>query len=399
MNKRITELDGLRAIAVILVFLNHYAPVASLPWLHPIRRVGWIGVDIFFVLSGFLITGILMDTRGNKTGYYKSFYMRRSLRIFPLYYGLLTAVLMVMSVWKWHHLREMIANWGNPAWFYAYLGNVKTAVSNVSPPSQFVPMWSLHVEEQFYLIFPFLVRRLRMRQLTQVLIGAVIAAPIIRLGLYWLFPASPLLQYMLLPCRIDALALGALVAIRRPTRESPLLPGRNASSILAALGVLWLACQIFWQAGGAFDTPVERTIGYSLFDISFAGCLILILTFRGSRGTAWLNWKPLQYTGMISYGLYLLQAPAASLVDNVFRKTTGHHVETNTLLGSFSIAVTCVGLATVSWYLWEAKWLSMKSRFVSRPEPRVPSPAPSHNLDSGIMVSVPVANFTPPAVS
>src|SRR5262245_5250047 len=107
MNKRITELDGLRAIAVILVFLNHYAPVESLPWLQPIRRVGWIGVDIFFVLSGFLITGILLDTRCSKTGYYKSFYVRRSLRIFPLYYGLLTAVFIVMSVWNWHHLREM----------------------------------------------------------------------------------------------------------------------------------------------------------------------------------------------------------------------------------------------------------------------------------------------------
>jgi peptidoglycan/LPS O-acetylase OafA/YrhL len=368
MKKRITELDGLRALAVLLVFLNHYAPVESMPWLAPLRRVGWTGVDIFFVLSGFLITGILLDTRFHKTGYYKTFYIRRSLRIFPLYYGLLTAVLLVMSVSRnGSELREMIARWGHPAWLYTYLANVKIAVSNISPSSYFVPMWSLHVEEQFYLVFPFLVRRLPLTQLKRVLIGAVIAAPLIRLGLLWLFPARPLLQYMLLPCRMDALALGALAAIGSPARERR-SPQSKALSTVVICGLLFVAYQSFTWSGAAFNTPFERTIGYSLFDFAFAGCLLLILMFRGGPATAWLNWRILQYVGLISYGLYLFQAPAASLVDKLVR-TSGYVLGPDTALRAFCIAATCTGLATISWYLWESPWLRLKTRFGRAHEP------------------------------
>ncbi len=100
MNRRITELDGLRAIAVTLVFFNHFAPIKSAPWLDLFRRLGWVGVDIFFVLSGFLVTGILLKARVNTDGYYRNFYIRRSLRIFPLYYAIVTVTLVVMFVAK-----------------------------------------------------------------------------------------------------------------------------------------------------------------------------------------------------------------------------------------------------------------------------------------------------------
>ena len=362
-NKRITEFDGLRALAVILVFLNHFAPVRSVPWLNCVRQVGWVGVDIFFVLSGFLITGILLENRSEKIGYYKNFYMRRSLRTFPLYYGLLTVVLLVMSISKGgKELTKMMVEWGNPVWLYVYFGNVKTAILNVSPPSYFIPLWSLHVEEQFYLIFPFLVRRLNIRQLQNVLIGGILVAPLIRFGLFALFPERPLLQYMLLPCRMDALAFGALIVTS--SANALLRPRLKVGMFLVTFGILCLAYQTFWWAGGTFDTPIERTAGYSLFDLSFAGCLILVLNFRGCRGTAWLNWKPLQFIGMISYGIYLFQLPSAALVNKVLRTTNFGGIESDTTSYALCVAATCIGLATISWYLWEIKWLRLKSRFV-----------------------------------
>src|SRR5262245_8501762 len=186
MRDRITELDGVRAIAVGLVFLNHFGPTKTVPWLDFVYRLGWIGVDIFFVLSGFLVTAILLNTLTDREGYFRNFYARRSLRIFPLYYLLLTGSLLIMLVAKeGSALRDMQAVWGSPLWLYAYLGNVMTAVTNVSPPSYFVPMWSLHVEEQFYFVLPLLVLYLRRAHLTRVLIAAVVLAPAIRGLLAW----------------------------------------------------------------------------------------------------------------------------------------------------------------------------------------------------------------------
>src|SRR5579862_6341495 len=100
MRDRITELDGVRAVAVGLVFLNHFAPTKSAPWLDFPRQLGWVGVDIFFVLSGFLVTAILLKAIGHREGYFRNFYARRSLRIFPLYYLLLTAILSIMLLAK-----------------------------------------------------------------------------------------------------------------------------------------------------------------------------------------------------------------------------------------------------------------------------------------------------------
>jgi peptidoglycan/LPS O-acetylase OafA/YrhL len=367
MNRRITELDGLRAIAVTLVFFNHFAPIKSAPWLDLFRRLGWVGVDIFFVLSGFLVTGILLKARVNTDGYYRNFYVRRSLRIFPLYYAIVTVTLVVMFVAKHGlELQQMNATWGNPAWMYAYLGNIRTAITNVSPPGYFLPMWSLHVEEQFYLIFPLLVLHLTRLQLRRLLTTAIVAAPVIRLALAFWFPASPLLQYMLFPCRMDSLALGGLVAIYEPDPEVvkrwklPLMAGTFA--------LLALAVETFRLAGGTYDTTAERTIGYSLFDFAFVASIILVLSYRGTVGTRWLNWKPLQYLGMISYGVYLFQFPAEGLVNRIGRFVG---IAPSAWDGTFSkflwVAGTCIVLSTISWYAWETKWLAIKDRFAGAP--------------------------------
>jgi peptidoglycan/LPS O-acetylase OafA/YrhL len=380
MNKRITELDGVRAIAVALVFLNHFAPTKSFPWLDHVKSVGWVGVDIFFVLSGFLVTSILLTARANPKGYFRNFYARRSLRIFPLYYGLLTACLAILLVAKHGtELREMIATWGNPLWLYAYLGNVRTAVTNVSPPIFFVPMWSLHVEEQFYLVLPLAVLFLTREQLKRVMIAAVVLAPAIRLALAWMYPDRPLLQFMLFPCRMDSLALGGLLALYNPEPHAidarwrrPLLIVTVASAAMA-LGT-------YAATGWDFVGFAERTIGYTLFDIACLGAIMLVLSLRGSPATAWLNWRPLQYVGMISYGLYLLQYPAEALFLRVVHLAGVPTAPLeDTVIKFVGVAAICLVLSAISWHFWETKWLSIKRRFpVVDPSglaPAAPTPA------------------------
>jgi peptidoglycan/LPS O-acetylase OafA/YrhL len=355
----IRELDGLRAIAVLLVFLNHFAPVVSVPRFRIIHEIGWIGVDIFFVLSGFLITGILLESRGRE-GYYRTFYIRRSLRIFPLYYVLLGTVVFGMVLPRgglsYHH---MVESWGSPAWLFAYLGNIKTALSGVSPPSAFVPLWSLHVEEQFYLLFPFVVHRLNPRALWRTLIVVVVAAPAIRLGLWELAPGKPLMEYMLLPCRMDGLAFGALIALGLRTRPLP-VDRWALAAVATALSVA--ACAVFVVGGRSFDTPLERTVGYSLFSISAASWILWVILFRGSALTDWLNLRPLQFLGKISYGLYLLQMPAADLLSWLVAPL---HLRPNwlqTATGSLTLVALCVGLSSISWYALERPLLRLKER-------------------------------------
>jgi peptidoglycan/LPS O-acetylase OafA/YrhL len=357
----ISEFDGLRALAVILVFLNHFAP-QTISQFDFLRRVGWVGVDLFFVLSGFLITGILLDSRC-KPGYYRRFYWRRSLRIFPLYYALLTFMFIKMAVVTGgHEFSAMVSEWGSPLWLYAYLGNVKTALTNISPPSYFTPMWSLHVEEQYYLIFPFLVYRVSERNLRRTLIAVVIAAPLLRLALWRFDPTKPLLQYMLLPCRMDGLGFGALIALqyRSLTQGARGVMLRRRPLALSGFVLLALACIVFQVGGGEFNTALERTIGYTLFAAAFACFVLWIVLYRGDRSTAWLNSPPLQFLGRISYGIYLLQLPAAWLVHLMILPSSQE-----TIPHSIVVWGSCVALATVSWYLMEQPILELKERFVS----------------------------------
>lgn len=355
----IRELDGLRAVAVALVFLNHFAPIRSFPRLRIVAEIGWIGVDVFFVISGFLIVGILLDSR-QQPDYYRNFYIRRSLRIFPLYYVVLIVVLSGMVLSGSGGAAQMAASWGSPAWLFAYLGNVRTALTNVSPPAAFVPMWSLHVEEQFYLVFPLLVRHLRRENLRRMLVGLVIIAPLTRLALAHALPDRPLIEYMLLPCRMDGLALGALIALRLRTWDRA--PGKHGLAAVA-VGLSIAAIATFVAGGRTFDSRLERTVGYSLFAGAAAAWIMWVVTTRGSWLTGWLNARPLQYLGKISYGLYLLQMPMASALEPAISALGLPDDWLKTAPGSLTLALLCVGTASLSWHAMERPLLRFKDRW------------------------------------
>jgi peptidoglycan/LPS O-acetylase OafA/YrhL len=157
---RLPELDGLRAIAILLVLFSHQAAFVPLAGIRRFLDMGWIGVDLFFVLSGFLIGGILLEQR-DATNYYRIFYLRRFLRIVPLYTLILLPGLVVLGLglqayFAGHSLgdRSAAAIWFCPF----FLQNIAWALALI-PPTYLLPTWSVAVEEQFYLLLPLLIRK------------------------------------------------------------------------------------------------------------------------------------------------------------------------------------------------------------------------------------------------
>ena len=365
---RILELDGLRAFAILPTMFEHFYPIGGwFGWTARIGKAGWSGVDLFFVLSGFLITGILMDSV-SRPHYYRNFIMRRTLRIFPLYYvclALFTAAARLSGGPEWAEMKQ----WGI-GWFVVYLGNIRIAWLNSMPPIfSFSPLWSLQVEEQFYLLYPLIVLSLSRQNLRRFLLGCVMLAPLVRLLLALFTGPTTFLWavYVLMPCRMDALALGGLVAIlaRSP---SAILPYRTQ--------VQWGAIVLSTATIGLFAWSTEAItivapygftpfLGYSLIGLTFATVLAFIVLWPSTPLAAMLRWRPLVYTGKIAYGLYLLNAPASWLARKAVRLVFGLNVDghsTTSVLISFAATFL---LADLSWRFFESPILSLKERFTS----------------------------------
>jgi len=358
---RISELDGLRGIAILLVLVFHYTPSSGpLFLLDHIFQIGWSGVDLFFVLSGYLITGILLDTAGRRH-YYRNFIVRRTLRIFPLYY----ACLLLYAFLTFYPTPVRWGDYmgpGDAAWYLAYIGNLKAFVQNAWPGAAILtPLWSLQVEEQFYLSFPFIVGAVRRRTLARILFASVVVAFLLRVGLTMAMPKNLLGTYLLMPSRMDALAMGGLVAIAR--REWPehlkshWIPRGTAISALIAVVVCVIWGESPWS--GAM-----RTLGFTAIDLVFTGVLVLLITGRPSGLLALCRKRPLVWLGTISYGLYLLHIPALTAADKwivpALRLAPRGSAE---MMVAMAIAI---GAATLSWLFFESQILKWKERFTVR---------------------------------
>ncbi len=302
------ELDTARGLAILLVLLYHgmapptnVGPTGLSHLLVRCSQFGWAGVNLFFVLSGFLITGILIESR-DRPDYFRRFYARRALRILPALY--VTLCVLLMSGWI--------------SWRFAILSSFFLA--NCAPllgvPLQYGPLWSLAVEEHFYLIWPAAIRKLTNRTLALVALSTVMASPAVRAIGFFVGGRPSEFVGLYTWYNLDGLALGAVLALglRHPGLDRKDLTW--TSVVFAAIGVggflLCLGRPLFQAA--FFATS---------FNIAFFGLLLGMLLLGSSRWSVLVNRPVLKFLGFISYGLYLVHVVAFRMVEILLARPLG----------------------------------------------------------------------------
>ena len=298
-NGRIPELDGIRGIAIAMVVAHHYF------FIPPVGML-WSGVDLFFVLSGFLIGGILIDAR-RSPNYFRAFYTRRFFRIVPAY-ALIVASVFVLSLAgeSGRAGRLDFLNAGRLPWtpYLLFLQNCWMAKHNTLGIFGLGVTWSLAVEEQFYLTLPLLVRFLDRRRLVPILISGICLAPILRICSYVFWPEQQLSWYVLMQCRADALLLGVLGAIVIRDSALSLRLASNPRILRTALAVLGVGYLLYWKFSPGYQSFPMLAFGFTWIAIFYVCILLHALTCRGWTSAffrlRWLGWL-----GTIAYGTYL----------------------------------------------------------------------------------------------
>jgi peptidoglycan/LPS O-acetylase OafA/YrhL len=364
--KRVPELDGIRGIAISMVILWHYfnCQLGDLPPQSPIGELAkvtswsWSGVDLFFVLSGFLIGGIIIDNRRSKN-FLAVFYTRRSLRIIPVYCLLLAAFFALRGTLSTTRYEWLFAG-NKPDWSYlTFTQNILMTIKDSDGGNFLGVTWSLAVEEQFYLVVPFLCLIVPRKHWIAVAILLTFSAPILRS-----FVRSPdfsSFRFYPTPCRMDAFLLGALGAgmvrnfeIRRYLSENPWI---------LRISLLTLALPI---AITAFEGNV--IIGLAPDHLLLAGfyaVLVMIAVLESGNASVFILRIPvLRFLGLISYSLYLFhQAVSGLLHGTILNGSPSLETRAGLMVTLFSL-VTSLLLATISYFLVERFFLAL-GRFKS----------------------------------
>lgn len=359
-------LDGLRGLAILLVAVSHFAIVFSndLAAEHAIRTVlsfGWCGVDLFFDLSGFLITGILLETKTSQ-GYFRDFYMRRILRIFPLYFAFLWFVfLLVPAVIRPNPVAAV-----NPVWYLAYLQNWKP---NYGASDPFLGhFWSLAVEEQFYLVWPAVVFLVSRASLVRVCAVLAFAALLCRL-LLASSDADVEAIYRLTPCRVDCLALGSLVAVA--VRDGELT--RFFSVHLRLILVTSAMCvgAVAAVAGPLWHAPLQHTLGMTALAVFFSALVFSASGAAAGPVRALLTGTLLRSIGKYSYGIYVFHLLPNRLAHQPVKDLLAGSSTPVSILAKtayvLAMFLAVYLLAFLSYQLFESRLLALKRHFYHRP--------------------------------
>jgi peptidoglycan/LPS O-acetylase OafA/YrhL len=345
--KKIPQLDAVRGLAVLVVMVHN---LDSYPSLHlwPLSRNGWMGVDLFFVLSGFLITGILLESKQQES-YFKNFYARRCLRIWPLYYAVLFFMFVVVPIIRPSEAHTIFDARSAPWWSYlVYLQNfLVPVVTRATGPLGVT--WSLAIEEQFYLVWPLVVQRCSTTQLRRLAIVVICLSPVLR---YYL-SIHQVDIYSNVFCRLDGLMAGALLALG--IRSKNFVPLRFVKTA-------WIALLFALPLAVLIDTWHQRWIVFSLVVVASSALVYLALFSAAPWFRAIMTNRFLVFSGTISYGLYLLEKLPGDAAKSF-------HLDRFPLLAFSMSIVGTYALAILSWNLLEKPFLRLKQYFDWNPSP------------------------------
>jgi len=360
-------LDGLRGVAILLVLMTHFCVFTYRPFMDlvfmKVAALGWIGVDLFFVLSGYLITGLLLDAKG-QPWYFRTFYARRVLRIFPLYYGFLVILFVVVPLALSDRPELVQSIKHGERWYWTYTVNIFLAAGEWEAKSlqRTGHFWSLAIEEQFYLLWPFVVLAFRHRTLMWICAGAILTSLLIRCGMLAAH-ATPDMVYLLLPSRMDGLAAGAGIALAARTSKGLITWFRPALVATGVAGAGLFGIAILEHGFDAFGMPMQ-TVGYSLLAVLLGGVLLIALITRPPL----LADSRLMFFGRYSYGIYVLHPLCLSLLPwlgfsaDRFPTVGGSHIPGVLLFAAVATGVSVV-LALISWHCYEKHFLKLKRWF------------------------------------
>jgi peptidoglycan/LPS O-acetylase OafA/YrhL len=347
MTPKIPQLDAVRGIAILLVLIHNTDSFLSLH-LQRFSAYGWMGVDLFFALSGFLITGILLDAK-QSDDYFKNFYARRCLRIWPLYYCVLVLMFLVVPYF-WPSEAYPIFQRSSPWWAYPiFLQNVFVAIPSQAAGALGVT-WSLAIEEQFYLIWPLVIRFCSSVQIKRMAIAVILLSSPLRLFL----AIHQVEIYSNFFCRLDGLMAGALLAVL--VRSQTFMPLKHVKLAGASFSVAVILAIVA-------ENHHSRWIAFSMTSLASASLIYLALFSQRKWVQFLFRNRFLAYTGTISYGLYLLHKFPLDII-KVMRANR------HPLLAFFITLAASYVLAMASWTVLEKPFLKLKRYFDQRPGPR-----------------------------
>jgi peptidoglycan/LPS O-acetylase OafA/YrhL len=359
-------LDGLRGIAVLLVMVHNLtiferrASIFDKIWVFG-TDIGWIGVQLFFVLSGFLITGILLDERG-KPRFFRDFYIRRIVRIFPLYYLVLFVRFAILP----RFLPDTAVPFEIAIGFWLYASNWTDLVTH--GVNGFGHFWSLAVEEQYYLAWPLAVAKLGARGLAWVCVALIAISGIARVVIY-ARGVNPQWLYMSTITRADALAFGALVAIAIRNVRARALLVRHHRQVGAAAAAVLVAIMVYAHGLSRYQTFVE-TVGYSILAILFAVGIAQIALDETRTRPRWATNIILRTAGKYSYAAYVFHPLIKVAILYCAKPWLVAHGVLETSWMDIAFVATCMVasfvMARLSYAILEGPLLRLKDRWAPR---------------------------------